>query len=265
MKRKLIFCIMLSAGVTFSGTSSAKDQFAPTDAEMAGLPPFCRVKISGDTRSPQYISMMSQYGRGNFIHIHHLCFAMNFVNRARVATRSQDREHLYSVARGNYLYMVKHTEKNFFLRPAIYTELGKVYLELKQPGEALKYFQAAIQFDPKYVQAYGALIEFHRKNKSQKDVLDTATLGLRHLPDNTYLQEAYLSAGGKKPFPEPLQANAQPETAPPDSTTTADVPAEREAVETTSNALDNVPDSGCRFCPPDEIQERWEKSFRAPE
>jgi tetratricopeptide (TPR) repeat protein len=263
--RAALFLVLFAT--TFGVT--AQEQFRPTEAEYALLPAFCRVRVGGNSSSPQYQAMAANYGRNNFMHMHHYCFALNFSYRALKATREQDKKHLNTVAKGNYEYIVEHTEPSFSMRPKVYVELGQVLLRLNSPGEALKYFLEAVRFNPKYVSAYAALIDFHRRSGNGRDALEVATKGLRYVPNSKYLQKAYIDAGGKRPFPEPI---AQPEESEPpvegsvakteeDAAAASPTASETPMTTVDQGAADVQTEGGCRFCPPAEIQERWREDF----
>lgn len=269
MRFKQIRRLILGCAVIASGAASGYQSGRPTPAEMAALPPFCPVRFAKDSKSPQYKAMERQYGTGNFLHFHHLCMGLNWQRRAVGISSRQDKERAYLDAKGNYEYIVRHTERNFFMRPLVYVELGKVLLELKNPGEALKHFTNAVEFDPKFREGYVQLIEFYTRVGERKEALKWATAGLRNVPGDSYLQKAYLAAGGKEPFPEPLAKL-------PETPGNADLTASPAAGTAETSASDGplperpadasegvgVPESGCRFCPPKEVQKRWESSFK---
>lgn len=249
---------LVSALTSFASSAAAVEAFAPTDAELTFLPPFCSVKLRQPQGSPQYKALEAQYGRANWVHLHHYCFAVNFVNRARQATHPEDKRYRLESAQDNYEYIISHAAPNFFMRPQVYVELGNVLMQLKRSGEALKMYSDAIAFEPRYAPAYIALVEFYRKNGSRPKALEAASSGLRYAPENRYLQTAYLELGGKKPFPEPVAAvtavDSQTERA---SGAVAESTPEAQKAEPEAE----VPSSGCRFCPPDTVQERWRASF----
>lgn len=119
-----------------------------------------------------------------------------------------------------------------------------------------------LQLDPNRPRAYLDLARSYAANGLKAEALETATKGLRCLPSNKLLQEAYVKYGGKLPYPAPV---ARPQKAQPDA-------AEREALvespPTESDAAkaqedQTVLDRGCRFCPPDAIQQRWRESFQS--
>lgn len=270
MKRLLVAVL-----VAWPLAGTAVEPHAPSDTELAMLPPFCPAKLkrAGDPQDPAWVS---RFGAANWLHLHHYCFAVNFVNRARRARDAGDRKFKLQSAEGEYMYVVTHSEPGFWMRPQIYVELGKVHLESKNAGAAARWFSDAINFNPRYEAAYLAMIELQRQGGERKAALETASAGLGHLPASQRLQQAYLDLGGKEPFPEAIvkaEPKATPdEVAPPvtasgnggsdgaDAAAVATaVPAQQVGEEVQPGAENSppVPEQGCRFCPPEEIQRRW--------
>ncbi|NMG76000.1 tetratricopeptide repeat protein [Aromatoleum diolicum] len=251
----------------------ALEQFAPTPAEVRMLPPFCADRLEKGSGGKN-VASAAQLGKGNYLHIHHYCFAVNFVNRARQARDPKDRSYNLGLAKNNYKYVIKGTEPRFWMRPQIYVELGKVHLQLKEAGEASRLFNDAIAFNPEYEPAYLALIDMHKESGLGKEALDVATAGLGYVPGSQSLKKAYLALGGKEPFPEPARKaeslpsdTLPPAPAPQDAGTpggTALVPT-AEGTSATSTIAEPggspIPETGCRFCPPEDIQRKWRESF----
>ncbi|HJV24468.1 MAG TPA: hypothetical protein VJ673_02230 [Aromatoleum sp.] len=259
----LLTCLLLAA----TSVATAGEAFKPTSAEMRLLPPFCGQRIGGSA-SGVGIPAAEQMGRANWLHIHHYCFAVNFVNRARSARDAKERTSILGAAKGNYTYVIDHTEPRFAMRPQIYVELGKVELQLKDVGQAEHWFSEAVTFNPAYEPAYQALIDLYQQGKRNGDALKVATDGLKHVPASEPLQKAYLALGGKKPFPEPV---AKPEPDAPASTADAGQGAEGGAAPSGGAAAaagapvttPPPPETGCRFCPPEDVQRRWRGGFKS--
>ncbi|MCK0509214.1 tetratricopeptide repeat protein [Aromatoleum anaerobium] len=253
--------------------ATAVEQFSPSAAELRMLPPFCTDRLEKGSGGKN-VASAARLGKANYLHIHHYCFAVNFVNRATRAHEKKNRLYNLGLAKNNYLYVINATEPRFWMRPQIYVELGKVLLQLKEAGDAVRLFNEAITFNPAYEPAYHALIDLQRQSGRAKDGLEVATAGLQRIPDSRSLKKAYLELGGKEPFPEPVvkAAPVPPETSStpePDpagtpagaAVTTAEGAAVTSGLEAPGGSAP-APTSGCRFCPPEEIQRKWEKSFK---
>lgn len=233
---------------------------APSEAELAALPAFCAERLKGVGHGGAF---QAQLGRANWIHIHHYCHAVKLVNRARQYPR--DRSKYLQMSLGEYAYVFKNTRPDFWMRPQMYVELSRVHVQLGDVPQALKWLGDAIAFNPRYEAAYVALIDLQRANGAASSALEVATQGLRHLPESSRLQKSYLELGGKKPFPEPVgavstKAPMGSEDVKADGVSPAPHSDDGRAAEEGLAA-----DKGCRFCPPEEIQQRWKDSFERPQ
>lgn len=265
MKRILILVL----GVSAASSVIAQSAYAPSDAELASLPPICTIKLRP---SPLQKSYAEQYG-SNWQHMHHYCFGVNFANRARFSRDATGRNDNFKESIANYYYMIDHTDRSFWMRPQIHVEMGRVYLRMNKRIEAAKDFAAAIAANPRYEPAYLPLIETYRALGSTSAALEVATAGLRYFPNSKALRESYLAVGGKMPFPEPLSEPAPAAVAVPKDTDAHPGESGRSLVEAGGNTVASPGDEsaetssavplerGCRFCPPDEIRERWRESF----
>ena len=272
MKQVLLGVMM----VFFVAGAHAELPYGPTDAELASLPPFCKARIRGVSKADK-APFEAQLGTNNFLHIHHYCIAANLVNRLRSVTDQNKRGTMMREAIANYMYVINAAEKSFWMRPQIHLEIGRVYLQMGKKGEALGQFQQAINMNPQFQQAYMPLIDAYRQLGDNASALDMAKTGLRYFPDSKPLQQAYLSLGGKQPFPEPIAkgeaAKPKPESPPPEPKSADEKPADSAALDGKEAPSDGQAtegenaqsiERGCRFCPPDEIQKKWRESFGEP-
>ena len=144
-------------------------------------------------------------------------------------------------------------------------------MRMKDSASASRLFFDAMAQNPAYEPAYQGLIEVYKQIGDKSGILELATSGLRHLPNSVALREAYLEAGGKKPFPEPIAKPLQQEDS---AGGVLKVPSasDKETKETTTESqspadtevtTEDLMERGCRFCTPEEIQNRWRESFRA--
>lgn len=256
--------LLLASSLFFPLQAAAVLPYDFTDAEVRALPPVCAAMIKGN--AGRYTA---QFGAHNMAHMHHYCHAVKFVNRARA--HSQDRRFYLSSAKGEYEYVVKHAAKDFWFRPQVYLELARVHMQLGETAEAQSLLQAAIVFNRSFEPAYASLIELQVGMGARGLALETATEGLKYLPDSKRLQQAYLANGGKKPFPEAAVKAAPPVAAEVELPTPQErdpaAPEEGAAeesapVESQQTNAEPAVDGSCRFCPPEEIQQRWRESFQ---
>lgn len=179
----------LCAGiVALMGQSALADEsFNPNAQEMAMLPPYCKEKI--EKKDPALNqSWANRFGKEYWLHLHHYCYGLNFINRAhRSLGDKQARNHHLKNAENNIQYMLDRSE-GFFLRPEILTQMGKVQQELDRPAEAANYFQKAIGEAPDYAPAYAALADFYVKLGEREKAVELLTKGLEHVPNAASLQ-----------------------------------------------------------------------------
>lgn len=274
MKRLILACLV---ALIFTNAEAALP-FGPTDAEMATLPSFCRARLR-DVSVAEKKMAESSLGVNNFIHIHHYCFSRNFVrNRLNSIRDPQKKKEMFNEIIQNYDYVLTHGERTFWMRPQIHLEMGQVYERMQQKGAAMAQYSHAINFNPDFQAAYLPLVAAQRALGDSKGALETATEGLRHFPASQGLRKVYLNLGGKQPFPAPLERGLssnktirdadvaieldtkKSRNSAEEESESRDVPSESAQ---TSGAQDQV-EQGCRFCPPEEIQQRWRESFDGP-
>ncbi|MBS0510332.1 MAG: hypothetical protein JSR42_03975 [Proteobacteria bacterium] len=263
------FLIGALLGITALSVQAAQP-YGPTDNEISALPELCAVKLR-QANTPQEKAYATKYGV-NWLHMHHYCFALNFLNRGRMSGNQKDIRASLDTASREFGYVLTHVEKTFWMRPQISVEAGRVSMRMKDSASASRLFLEAIAQNPAYESAYQGLIEVHRQTGDKAGVLELATSGLRYLPNSAMLQKAYLDAGGKKPFPEPIaKPNQQEKPAdeelraePASGGERAQSSARTDAPSDADASRADVVERGCRFCPPEEIQRKWRESFGEP-
>ncbi len=236
---------------------SAMADWRPTQSELTTLPPYCAARF--DERSAAFKNWKTSMGP-NFIHIHHYCAGLNFMNRARGSFSSGRQDTLGAVVR-EFDYVLDHVTADFYLRPEILMNRGIALTMLKRNGEAVGNLMKAIELDAKQPRAYMALADLYLKQNNRSKALETATEGLRHNPDTESLQRRYIELGGKLPYPaaaEPAPAEAQ--AAKPDAPTVAAQPSGESATDKQTSApaaaepvippkIGSPTNPYCRFCP----------------
>ena len=250
-------------GCGFGGAALAQWNPSGTPGERALISPMCQAKLKDDNRSPEATAVISQIGFDNWVPLNHYCYGQIFMVRARKAASKADRDKQLALAVPEYNYTLHGAKPDFWMRPQMLVELGRIHQQLGQSPKAVVAFQQALAANPGYLPAYLALISELRQHGSSREALELATNGLRRVPESEALQKAYLELGGKKPFPEPLVAAqpSEPAATPNSGGSTErgggpDSPAPAAVVEGAE-----VDKRGCRFCPPEEIQRRWSEDF----
>lgn len=244
-----------------SAHANAVEPWAPTDTEMASLPPYCKARMKSGQGSPEYKMWEGTLGK-DFLHTHHYCAGINFINRYYRARSQQDKQFNLRSAQGTLNYMVEKASPAYSLMPDVYLNLGVVYSLTNQAAQAITHFNKAIELNPRQPKAYNALSDYYVKTKQSAKALEIVTTGLRHNPDTKSLQRRYTELGGKLPYPEPIEPTSvvDVETAKPKEPPTPTSSSVEPAANPTSTAPATVepiaePSIGsptnpyCRFCP----------------
>lgn len=105
--------VIILAGVMAAGNAHAVKPFAPTAREIKMLPSYCAARL-GEDKNAQKL-WRERLGRNIYDHIHHYCFGLNFMNRARFETSPQDRKHYLNNAINNFDYVIARWDPGFQL------------------------------------------------------------------------------------------------------------------------------------------------------
>jgi len=238
----------------FALIQPAAADWKPSPAEMAMLPPYCAARF--DEQSEAFKTWRSTMGQ-DFIHVHHYCAGLNFVNRALgMVSSDKGRQGTLEAALRNFDYMLTNTHPDFYLRPEILMNRGIALSMMNRTGEAIGDLLKSIEANPDQPRAYLTLAEMYEKQKNRAKALETVTEGLRHNPDIKSLQRRYTELGGKLPYPEPIRpAPVAAQTDKPGDVP-GDAPAAAAGAPATSTGdADAPPKIGsptnpyCRFCP----------------
>lgn len=225
--------------------------------EVAMLPPYCAARF--DDKSEAFKSWRASMGP-DFIHIHHYCNGLNFLNRALGSSSTGRRDTLVAAVR-EFDYVLDHVRADFYLRPEVLTNRAIALTMLTRHGEAVGNLLEATRLDPRQVRAYSALADLYVKQNNRSKALDAVSEGLRHNPETRALQRRYTELGGKLPYPAPRV----PATAPSEATAAGAAQAAEPAPETAaapapepaqppSDApappkIGSPTNPYCRFCP----------------
>lgn len=194
-----------------------------TEAEIKLLPSYCpdtQVFADGDARTtPRGKYWISRMGP-TFGAMHHYCWGLINMSRSRRAgVPENERRQQWETARGDFLYVVKHSTPDFILLPEIYTRIGEVELLLKNPDRAKEAFAKARALKPDYWPAYSHWAEFLMKIGRRPEALKIVGAGLVYSPDAKVLLEQFRLLGGKaSDIPKPAEKPQEITESPADST-----------------------------------------------
>ena len=227
----------------------AAAEFAATPQEAA----MCKVMVY-DRSDPA--------DHGNWMHMHHYCDCLRFINRAYSAVGDQKAVHgNIQRALSSCDYVLRNTTPDFYMRAEVHLQKGKALRLDRQESMAISEFMEAIKGNPGLDQAYAELADIQARNKKSGEALKTVTEGLRHVPGSKPLKRRYAELGGKLPYPEPIAAApaaapaakpdeaASPSPASP-AESAAGAPAEAPAAAPAAQPKIGSPGNPyCRFCP----------------
>ena len=133
--------------------------------ELSLLPEYCRDVqgiIYGDAsfntspRAGKWVSSMGQ----DFWHMHHYCYALLSMNRAKSAGATQpQRTALWLKAEGDYNYVLRNCRPTMPLIPEVLVRLGELHLEMGKLGDAYSDFARAREIKPDYWPAYSRWVD----------------------------------------------------------------------------------------------------------
>lgn len=240
---------------------AAQAAWGPTAAEMAALPAYCGARFNEGSEA--FRAWRATMG-GDFIHIHHYCAGLNFLNRSYGMASGKNRQGTLGGAVREFDYVLTHASAGFYLRAEILMNRGVALSQLKRPGEAVANLNQAVGMNPELPRAWMTLADLYEAQKQRTKALETVTEGLRHNPGTRSLQRRYTELGGKLPYPEPIKPEPaqavtppedEPATTPPAAEPAAAQPAEAAPAQTTQTPETTAPKIGsptnpyCRFCP----------------
>lgn len=163
----------------------AEEPFGPTRQELKLLPSYCTDKLVTKNKA----RLQQLFGNRDWQHIHHYCFALNFINRARNALVNDSRQRYYlQNAASNLNYMITHTGPDFILLPEIYIKYGNVLEMQGKTLEAIDSYHKAIKVKPDYTSGYIALSEYYKGIGDIKQARKFLELGLENNPDSKSLK-----------------------------------------------------------------------------
>lgn len=158
--------------------------YPPTAEELKMLPPAC---IAKENRDPAEVKKWEKILGDSFLHLHHYCYALNFLNR--IHRGIGDKRFLLGAALNDFKYMQRIPEQNV-LRPEVEYNIGQVLYQLDRMPEAIAPIRKAILLKPDYVQAYLLLSLCYRRIGDIADAAEALRTGLAKVPASQALQNA---------------------------------------------------------------------------
>lgn len=141
-----------------------------SDDDYALYPQFCRAR---KLREPELALVWEKkMGPKNFIHIHHFCNGLKALNLSYASFQDKQRRlGMANTVINNFEYIIAQTERNFYLRPEAFLNLGRGYAIKGEFDTAAKYFNEALKLNPKLVDAWVALSDLYHQNGERDEAL----------------------------------------------------------------------------------------------
>ena len=88
--------------------------YGPQPSELILLPDFCQAKLGKNEMLQKKWS--KQMGQKSFVHLHHYCFGVNFINRANSEfSDNRLKGNYYKLAIANFNYVLQRWKPSFYL------------------------------------------------------------------------------------------------------------------------------------------------------
>ncbi len=156
--------------------------------EVAMLPTYCpytqlfRERVPGGNDPEQVQRWYATMG-GTFHHMHHYCWGLMHLNRARFLARDATvRKFNYASAISEFDYVLRHAPGDFVLLPEIITRRGEALLGLGRTAQALAEFERVIELKPDYWPAYAHISDHYRSSGDVAKARKVLEAGLTRSP-----------------------------------------------------------------------------------
>lgn len=100
-----IFILLLASAGTRAYAAGTPLPIGPTSAEFLRLPPYCKARLGGSPEEKK--AWDQQMGHQIFLHVHHYCFGLNSMNRARFESDKKLRSYYIERSIANFNYVIK--------------------------------------------------------------------------------------------------------------------------------------------------------------
>lgn len=196
--------------LVIQGVANAQDDFEkkrggpqwPTVQELMFLPPYCTTrytwgKVQAETEE---VKRWRNILGGAFIHVHHYCNGLNFLNR--ITRGVGDRQVLLGLAQGEFKYIQNNVPADNVLRPEVEFNMGLVLYKADRIPQAIGQFQKAILMNPNYEQAYLLLSFGYLRLGDRTSAADALQKGLTRVPNSRALRDALNEMNSTKKEPD---------------------------------------------------------------
>ena len=108
LKRKAFLLVTIGA-ISFNAPLACAH--AMTEKEIMMLPPYCQAKL----RNKDTQIWVDRMGLNNFVHMHHFCYGLNYMQRAQLAIDKSARREILTQAKREFQYVLDRWPPSFHL------------------------------------------------------------------------------------------------------------------------------------------------------
>ena len=208
-----VLAVIFFAG--WQASALAVQDFTVTREELTQMPPYCTAFYGKYVGLPKLMdSPLRNTVPADCPALHHYCDGLKAM--LRVDRDRAERGYWLQLAIGSFKERTSgwaERAPTCPIRAEAHTNLGKALIRQNKAysGEAITNFTKALGLRPDYAPAYTALIDAYLELGKKADALETATQGLKYLPDSKNLLRRFKELGGKTP-PPPIVAQKPAET-----------------------------------------------------
>jgi len=174
-----------------------------TAGEVALLPEYCPLTQTFSRDDPRNGSVDSPARRlfvqlgPSYMALHHYCWGLIHINRSKQAGLSQySRRAMFGFALNEYKYVLENSAPDFVLLPEVYLRVGEAHAEMQAYGAALDAFTRSRTLNPDYWPPYVRWADVLARLGKRPEALAHLEEGLRAMPTERGLIEAYERLGG---------------------------------------------------------------------
>lgn len=167
--------------------------------EVALLPPYCmftqlfRDNVPGGRDRVKAARWESVIGPDHN-HLHHYCWGLMKVNRARLLAQSEEtRKFYFSDAVREFDYSIDRSSRGFVLLPEMLARKGEALLRIGQVPSALEALERAIELKPDYWPPYAFASDYFREAGNAARAREWLDRGVAAIPESQELKSRLAS------------------------------------------------------------------------
>jgi hypothetical protein len=112
-----------------SSNNQKRFPFKPSDMELMALPDYCKARL-GHSKEAQQV-WVQHMGKENFMHLHHYCYGLNYVNRIKISSGSKHKKHYVQTGLAQFNYVLARWPDGFYLKPEAQSYKAQLEFQLQ--------------------------------------------------------------------------------------------------------------------------------------